>query len=110
MNVAVVSGQVLAKPVERRLDSGEFATAFDVVTEGAEGRLNVPVNWVTTVRSLVSEGDQILVVGRVRRRFFQSSGTVQSRTEVLADSVIAVRRKVAARKALEAAIDALRAM
>jgi len=110
MNVAVVSGQVLNKPVERRLDSGEFATAFDVVTEGAEGRLNVPVNWVTTVRALVSEGDEILVVGRVRRRFFQSGGSVQSRTEVLADSVVAVRRKVAARKALEGAIESLRTM
>lgn len=110
MNVAVVSGQVLAKPVERRLASGEFATAFDVVTEGADGRLNVPVNWVTTVRALVSEGDDVLVVGCVRRRFFQAAGGLQSRTEVLANSVIALRRKVAARRALEGAIDALRAM
>lgn len=108
MNVAVISGQVLAKPVERRLGSGEYATAFDVVTEGAEGRLTVPVNWVTTVRALVAEGDEIVVVGRVRRRFFQSGGSVQSRTELLADSVVAVRRKVAARKAIEGAIECLR--
>ena len=107
MNVAVVVGQVLSKPNERRLDSGEYATAFDVVTEGVEGRLTVPVNWVTTVRALVAEGDEVLVVGKVRRRFFQSSGHVQSRTEVLADSVVATRRKVAVRKALEAAVDAI---
>ena len=107
MNVAVVVGQVLSKPNERRLDSGEYATAFDVVTEGVEGRLTVPVNWVTTVRALVAEGDEVLVVGKVRRRFFQSSGHVQSRTEVLADSVVATRRKVAVRKALEASVDAI---
>lgn len=107
MNVAVIAGQVLSKPNERRLESGEFATAFDVVTEGEEGRLTVPVNWVTTVRALVSEGDEVVVVGKVRRRFFQSSGHVQSRTEVLADSVVARRRKVAVRKALEAAASAI---
>jgi hypothetical protein len=107
MNVAVICGQVLAKPNERRLDSGEFATAFDVVTEGDEGRLTVPVNWVTTVRALVSEGDEVLVVGKVRRRFYQSSGHVQSRTELLAESVVATRRKVAVRKALDAAAGAI---
>ena len=107
MNVAVIAGQVLSKPNERRLDTGEFATAFDVVTEGEEGRLTVPVNWVTTVRALVAEGDEVVVVGKVRRRFFQSSGHVQSRTEVLAESVVASRRKVAVRKALEAAADAI---
>lgn len=108
MNVAVISGQVLAKPVERRLGTGEFATAFDVATESADGRLTVPVNWVTTVAALVAEGDEVLVVGRVRRRFFQSGGSVQSRTEVLAESVIATRRKVAVRKALDTAIVSLR--
>jgi hypothetical protein len=108
MNVAVITGRVLAKPVERRLATGEYASAFDVVTEGPDGRLTVPVNWVTTVRSLVSEGDEVLVRGRVRRRFFQASGSVQSRTELLADAVVATRRKVATRKAIETVIEALR--
>lgn len=107
MNVAIVSGQVLSKPNERRLDSGDYATAFDVVTEGEEGRLTVPVNWITTVRALVSEGDEVVVVGKVRRRFFQAGGRVQSRTEVLAESVVATRRKVAVRKTLEAAIGSI---
>ena len=104
MNVAIIAGQVLSKPNERRLESGDYATAFDVVTEGEEGRLTVPVNWITTVRALVSEGDEILVVGKVRRRFFQAAGHVQSRTELLAETVVALRRRVAVRKAIEAAI------
>lgn len=107
MNVAVVAGHVLSKPSERRLDSGEYATAFDVVTEDQDGRFTVPVNWVTTVHSFVTEGDEVVVIGKVRRRFFQSSGHVQSRTEVLADSVLASRRKVAVRKALARAADAI---
>ncbi len=105
MNVAIIRGRVLGRPNERRLGSGEFASAFDVVTEDDEGRLTVPINWVTTVKALVSEGDDVVVVGRVRRRFFQAGGSVQSRTEVLADTVVATRRKVAARKAIERALD-----
>ena len=108
MNVAVVCGRVLAAPNERRLGSGEFATAFDVVTEGETGRFTVPVNWVTTVKALVVEGDEVVVVGKVRRRFFQTGGSVQSRTEVLADSVTAVRRKVAVRKAIDSALADIR--
>jgi len=100
MNIAVVYGVVLAKPVERVLATGEFATAFDVVTESDDGRFTVPVNWVTTVKSLVCEGDELLVVGRVRRRFYQSGGSVQSRTELLASEVLPARRKAAQKKAL----------
>ena len=91
MNVAVARGHVLAAPNERRLGSGEYATAFDVVTESDAGRLTVPVNWVTTVKTLIAEGDDVVVIGRVRRRFFQAGGVVQSRTELLAESVIAAR-------------------
>lgn len=108
MNVAVIRGCVLAAPNERRLGSGEFATAFDVVTESEVGRLTVPVNWVTSVKTLIAEGDDVVVVGRVRRRFFQSGGSVQSRTELLADSVVAARRKVAVRKAIDAALTDIR--
>lgn len=108
MNVAIVRGHVLSVPNERCLGTGEFSTAFDVVTENESGRLTVPVNWVTPVKALIVEGDDVVVVGKVRRRFFQSGGAVQSRTELLAESVIAARRKVAARKAVDAAVADIR--
>jgi single-strand DNA-binding protein len=46
------------------------------------------------------------VVGRVRRRFFRAGGTTQSRTEVVADTVVpatqAKRVEAALRRAREA--------
>lgn len=107
MNVVVIQGVVLSVPQERVLGTGERATSFDVVTEGPAGRLTVPVNWVTTVPTLLVEGDEVVVVGQVRRRFFQSGGSVQSRTEVLASTVLPRRRRAAVRKAIEAARNAL---
>ena len=107
MNIVVIQGVVLSAPQERRLGTGELATSFDVVTEGPVGRLTVPVNWVTTVPALLVEGDEVAVIGQVRRRFFQSGGAVQSRTEVLASTVVNRRRRAAVRKALEQARDAL---
>jgi hypothetical protein len=107
MNVAVIQGVVFSAPQERKLGSGELATSFDVVTEGPEGRLTVPVSWVTTVKTLLIEGEEVVVVGKVRRRFFQSAGAVQSRTEVLASTVLPVRRKAAVRKAIATVRDAI---
>ena len=100
MNVVVIRGVVLNAPVERVLGSGEYATSFDVVTESDEGRLTVPVNWVTTVKTLLQEGEDVMVSGSVRRRFYRAGGSVQSRTEVLAKQVLNMRRKVAVKKSL----------
>jgi hypothetical protein len=100
MNVVVIRGVVLNTPVERVLGSGEYATSFDVVTESDEGRLTVPVNWVTTVKTLLQEGEDVMVSGSVRRRFYRAGGSVQSRTEVLAKQVLNMRRKVAVKKSL----------
>lgn len=100
MNVVVIQGVVLNAPVERILGSGEFATSFDVVTESDEGRFTVPVNWITAVKTLLQEGEEVMVCGNVRRRFYRAGGAVQSRTEVLAKQVLNMRRKVAVKKSL----------
>ena len=100
MNGVVIQGVVLNAPVERILGSGEFATSFDVVTESDEGRFTVPVNWITAVKTLLQEGEEVMVCGSVRRRFYRAGGAVQSRTEVLAKQVLNMRRKVAVKRAL----------
>ena len=109
MNVSVISGRVSAKPIESRLATGQYAATFDVVTKCNQGKLVVPVNWVTAVRPMVAEADEVVVVGRIRRRFFQSPGGLQSRTELLADAVVAQRRKAAVRKIVDSAARELRA-
>jgi hypothetical protein len=69
----------------------------------------VPVVWpAPPARAAeLAVGDAVVVVGRVRRRFFRSAGRTQSRTEVLADGVVPARRAAAARKLLAAAGAAL---
>jgi hypothetical protein len=49
-------------------------------------------------------GDDVTVVGEVRRRFFRSNGRTDSRTEVVASTVVPSRRKAQAARAIERAI------
>ncbi len=47
--------------------------------------------------------ERMLVVGRVRRRFFRSAGGTQSRTEVVAEAVVNARHTKRAAAALDRA-------
>ena len=47
---------------------------------------------------------EVLVVGRVRRRFFRAGGSTQSRTEVVADLVVPTSQGRRARAALAKAL------
>jgi single-strand DNA-binding protein len=51
-----------------------------------------------------SAGQELVVTGRVRRRYFRAGGRTQSRTEVVAGRVIPARRAAAAAKAVEEAL------
>ena len=77
-------------------------------------QLGVPVTVVvpetTTERArelLRLEGAEVVVVGRVRRRFFRAGGATASRTEVVADRMISVRSGARCRELLGRAIDRL---
>jgi len=52
-------------------------------------------------------GQEILAIGRVRRRFFRVAGSTQSRTEVVADKVLALSHKDSVYSALAGAGSAL---
>jgi single-strand DNA-binding protein len=69
----------------------------------------VPVSWLApSVPALTwASGTDVLVVGRVRRRFFRAGGVTQSRTEVVASAVVPLRRTAAVRRALRGAVSAL---
>jgi hypothetical protein len=43
-------------------------------------------------------------VGEVRRRFFRSNGRTESRTEVVANTVLPTRRKAQVARAIEQAV------
>lgn len=100
LNIVVLVGEVTSPLVSRTLSNGDVASSFDVSTITEEGRLSVPIS-LSGESDVVVVGAQVCIVGAVRRRFFRAGGSVTSRTEVVADSVIPVRRRAQVRKALE---------
>lgn len=105
MNVAVVAG-VLEAPVSiREVASGEPVAAFDLRVVNRGRSESVPVSWPTAPTSITRHepGDELVVMGRVRRRFFRAAGSVQSRTELVASSVVAGGQKKRVERLLTAA-------
>ncbi len=91
LNMVIVIGK-LAKPLQVRvLPSGISLAGFDILVPCADQPADtVPValfeatdeatNWET--------GQELLAIGRVRRRFFRVAGGTQSRAEVVAQLVL----------------------
>src|SRR4051812_18471029 len=99
MNVVAVRGTLSRAPEVRELPSGTRLVAYEVtVSREGERSESVPVSWADPPASAASlvAGDDVVVVGRVRRRFFRTGGGTQSRTEVVADTVLKAgsRRRV----------------
>jgi single-strand DNA-binding protein len=93
-NLVVLRGTLVADPRLRELPSGSVLTQFDVTTRDGSGTQSVPVAWFEPPSSGVpaAAGDDVVVIGSVRRRFFRVGGATQSRTEVVAEQVIPARR------------------
>lgn len=105
-NVVVLIGR-LARPAEtRELPSGDRMVAYEVTVERPNERAEtVPVVWMGAPASAGDHDvdERMLVVGRVRRRFFRTGGGTQSRTEVVAEAVVNARHTKRAAAALERA-------
>jgi single-strand DNA-binding protein len=102
MNVVVLQGLLASPIVVRDLPAGGVALSFDVSTRTAGGVVSVPASWVgpSTVPTW-EVGQELTVVGVVRRRFFRSGGSTQSRTEVAVSDAVLTRKRTSARKLLE---------
>ena len=102
MNLAVVRGRLSSAPQERTLPSGDRMVSLEVSVDrrGDQKTETVPVSWpdAPARATELEPGTAVLVLGRVRRRFFRAGGFTQSRTEVVAESVVPARqaKKVAA--------------
>jgi single-strand DNA-binding protein len=110
-NVVVLRGALAAEPRTRELPSGSVLTQLDVTTRDAGGTQSVPVAWFdppAAAAELVA-GDELVVIGSVRRRFFRAGGATQSRTEVVAEKVLPARRARVVARALEAVCRTLQA-
>ncbi len=112
INLAIVRGR-LTRPAEQRvLPSGDRVMSLELsVSRPGERAESVPVSWADPPASAadLDADEQVVVVGRVRRRFFRAGGTTQSRTEVVADSVVRARQTKRAKVVLAAAVEQLEA-
>jgi single-strand DNA-binding protein len=112
VNLAVVRGTVSSPPEVRVLPSEAVLAQLQVSTRLEEETLSMPVavwNPAAWVQEL-EPGDEVVLVGRVRRRFFRAGGAPASRVEVEADVVAKARdrrRVQAAVRRANAALEVL---
>lgn len=98
-NVVVLHGHVSSEPRVRELPSGSTLVQLEVTTRTDEGADSVPVALFD--RGFDGRaGDEVVVVGRVRRRFFRAGGVTQSRTEVVAAEVVPAGRRRSVRRVI----------
>ena len=104
MNIVLLEGHLSSDPRRRDLPSGSALHAYEVSTRDGRVTRSVPVVWVDPVRPpRLSDGDHVVVVGSIRRRFFRAGGAVASRTEVEAE-VVARPGSARARRACAEAV------
>lgn len=109
MNVVLVQGTLARAPEEWVVGGSDRILGFDlVVRREDESADTVPIRWEAPPAwaSGLAVGDEVLVTGRVRRRFFRAGGGTQSRTEVVVDAVVRVRSGRRARRAVDDAVTA----
>mgnify|MGYP003701332339 CR=1 FL=1 len=108
MNVVVLQGALARPAQERELPSGDRLVAFEVTTRTADGvAATVPVVWMGGPACPWDEGEGVVVVGHVRRRWFKTGGVTQSRTEVLASQVVLSRQTKRVNQLLTRAVASL---
>lgn len=101
LDLAVLVGTLSSDPVEQDLPSGSRLLRYEVTVRDRSPADTVPVSWVDPRRApAFVAGDRVVVIGRVRRRFFRAGGATRSATEVLAASVSRPRSTAAALSAL----------
>jgi len=112
INLAVLRGALSKAPEPRLLAGGETVWELDLtIRHPDQPAATVPVSWASPPKGVNlagwSAGDEILVVGAVRRRFYRAGGSTVSRTDVLADAVVPARQRKRAGAVLAQALEPL---
>ncbi|CAN5490408.1 hypothetical protein BH18ACT3_BH18ACT3_13210 [soil metagenome] len=105
-NLVILRAQVTSKPRVTELASGTDVVQYDVKTVDGAGTVSVPVSWFDAPGAgrQFGPGDDVVVIGSVRRRFFRSGGATVSRTDVVADEVLSTRRQRAVQRSVDLAL------
>ena len=109
MNVVLLQGVLSSEPRRRELPSGSLLLSWEVTTQAAQGKQSVPVVWFDPPASVekLADGEEVVVLGTVRRRFFAAHGRTVSSTEVLAERAAPTRRRAAVSKLVLVAAERL---
>lgn len=109
-NLVVLRGHLSRPAATRELPSGDVLGTFDVTVARDDGPdETVPVVWFdppATARSL-DAGEAVVVLGRVRRRFFRAGGRTASSTEVVAEALVPARQRKRAAGLVATALERL---
>ena len=114
MNVVLLRGTLHGEPTDVMLASGEVVRSWELATslmvtgrdagsgQSVETVHRVPVRWVEPTKAVraLAAGDEVVVIGSVRRRFFRAGGATASRTEVLGAKAAKTSRNRAVEKLL----------
>lgn len=110
MNVVFIRGRLSSEPRLRILPSGSRLVSYEVTTDtSGASRSSVPVVWFDPPMSTpeMAPGEDVVVAGEIKRRFFRTGGVTQSRTEVVASRVVPTRRAAQARRVVGTVLEAL---
>lgn len=105
MNIVVLRGTLSSEPRERTLPSGTNVMNWEVTTRSDAETRSVPVQWDDPPKAALAfnEGDDVVILGSIRRRFFRAGGATASRTEVVAELAVKPTRKAAVERLVERA-------
>jgi single-strand DNA-binding protein len=111
MNVAVVEGILSSAPRERTLPSGSEVVQWEVTIRRDGAASSVPVQWLDPPDRVrrCREGDRVVVLGTIRRRFYRAAGATASRTEVVGERMARPANARSVDRLLDAARDRLSA-
>ncbi len=111
-NLVVLQGRVSRPVGERVLPSGDRLATLDLTVPGQEAGAraeSVPLAWFGAPAWVadLEVGSEVVVVGRVRRRFFRGGPGLQSRTEVVVEGGAPARRPARVAEVLRGAMGTL---
>jgi single-strand DNA-binding protein len=103
MNIVLLHGALSSAPRIKELPSGSLLTSWEVTTTVDGAKLSVPVVWFDGPKSIdaVTESDEVVVAGRVKRRYFHAGSRLVSATEVIASRWALSRRPTAVKQLVE---------
>ncbi len=89
LNLVVVCGHLSSDPVVRELPSGDHLVQYEVSAVFPDATVSTPVvQFGERPRTVPKAGENVAVLGVVRRRFYRVGGSTHSRTEVVATRLV----------------------